>query len=51
VLSLLESLARQGTAVVVASPQLPAGGARDHRVVEIEAGKLTRDTPRGVKEP
>jgi cell division transport system ATP-binding protein len=44
VLNLLEALARQGTAVVVASPQLPAGGTRGHRVVEIEGGKLTRDT-------
>jgi len=44
VLDLLEALARQGTAVVVASPQLPPGGARGHRVVEIEAGRLVRDT-------
>jgi ABC-type ATPase involved in cell division len=44
VLSLLEGLAQQGTAVVVASPQLPAGGTRGHRVVEIQGGKLTQDT-------
>jgi cell division transport system ATP-binding protein len=50
VLNLLEALARQGTAVVVASPQLPAGGTRGHRVVEIEGGKLTRDTAQQGRE-
>ncbi|MDQ6741733.1 MAG: ATP-binding cassette domain-containing protein [Candidatus Dormibacteraeota bacterium] len=50
VLNLLEALARQGTAVVVASPQLPAGGTRGHRVVEIEGGKLTRDTAQEGRE-
>jgi cell division transport system ATP-binding protein len=51
VVSLLEALARQGTAVVVATPQLPAAAARGHRVVEIEGGRLTGETPRGTREP
>jgi cell division transport system ATP-binding protein len=51
VLGLLEALAHQGTAVVVASPQLPPDGPRGHRVVEIQGGKLVSDTPPARREP
>ena len=49
VLRLLEDLARQGTAVLVATPQLPASGPGNHRVIEMENGKVVRETP-GRKE-
>jgi cell division transport system ATP-binding protein len=45
VLRLLEDLARQGTAVLVATPQLPASGPGNHRVIEMENGKVVRETP------
>jgi cell division transport system ATP-binding protein len=45
VLRLLEDLARQGTAVLVALPQLPASGTGAHRVVEMEGGKILGDGP------
>jgi cell division transport system ATP-binding protein len=50
VIRLLEALANQGTAIVIASPQLPASGPRGRRVVEIEGGKVVRETP-SRKEP
>jgi len=45
VMHLLEGLAKQGTAVLIATPQLPPGAPGSHRVLEISGGKLAPETP------
>src|SRR5256714_8454913 len=45
VMHLLEGLAKQGTAVLISTPQLPPGAPGGHRVLEISGGKLAQETP------
>jgi cell division transport system ATP-binding protein len=45
VMHLLEGLAKQGTAVLIATPQLPPGAPGSHRVLEMNGGKLAQETP------